>query len=131
MEDWPSGHLKLAWTRHLLKLRSECSEVFAAGDYRPMQVSGRHRDHVVAFARRRGRDAAIVVVAKSCAAFSQGGRTWPRAEAFEGALDIKGYTSEAGNNELQLSALFKYLPVAVLKAKIAGASKPAPRRGQA
>ena len=34
----------------------------------PLEVSGPHRDHVIAFARRRGRDAAIVAVAKSFAA---------------------------------------------------------------
>jgi (1->4)-alpha-D-glucan 1-alpha-D-glucosylmutase len=51
--DWPSGHLKLAWTRHLLKLRTELADVFADGDYEPLQVSGPHRDHVIAFSRRR------------------------------------------------------------------------------
>ena len=77
-QHWPNGHIKLAWTRHLLKLRTELADVFAHGDYQPLEVSGPHRDHVIAFARRRGRDAVIVAVAKSFAAFSQGGRTWPR-----------------------------------------------------
>src|ERR1700712_3077315 len=54
--DWPDGHIKLAWTRHLLKLRTELSEVFTDGDYEPLEVSGPHRDHVIAFARRPGRD---------------------------------------------------------------------------
>ena len=57
-QNWPNGHLKLAWTRHLLKLRAELSDVFANGEYQPLEVSGPHRDHVIAFARRRGRDAA-------------------------------------------------------------------------
>ena len=73
-QHWPDGHLKLAWTRHLLKLRTELADVFAHGDYQPLEVSGPHRDHVIAFARRRGRDAAIVAVARSFAAFSHGGR---------------------------------------------------------
>ena len=59
------GHLKLAWTRHLLKLRTELADVFTDGDYQPLEVSGPHRDHVIAFARRRGRDAAIVAVARN------------------------------------------------------------------
>src|SRR6202022_2476486 len=84
--DWTNGHLKLAWTRHLLKLRTELAEVFTYGDYQPLEVSGPHRDHVVAFARRRGRDAAITVVAKSFAPFTEGGRAWPGAEAFDGML---------------------------------------------
>ena len=87
---WPDGHIKLAWTRQLLKLRTELADVFAHGDYQPLEVSGPHRDHVIAFARRRGRDAAIVAVAKSFAAFSQGGRTGRAAEAFDGALSLNG-----------------------------------------
>ena len=62
VQNWPDGHLKLAWTRHLLKLRNELADVFTHGDYQPLEVSGPHRDHVIAFARRHGRDAAITVV---------------------------------------------------------------------
>ena len=87
--DWPNGHLKLAWTRHLLKLRTELADVFTHGDYQPLEVSGPHRDHVIAFARRHGGDAAIVAVAKSFAPMSQGGRAWPRADAFDAALDLE------------------------------------------
>jgi (1->4)-alpha-D-glucan 1-alpha-D-glucosylmutase len=131
-QNWPDGHLKLALTRHLLKLRTELADVFAHGDYAPLQVSGPHRDHVIAFARRHGRDAAIVAVAKSFAAFSQGGRVWPRAEAFDGSLDVKGYSieGEAAAGELRLAALFEHLPVAVLKAKYEGALKPARQRSR-
>ena len=62
MREWPSGHLKLAWTRQLLKLRTELADVFTDGDYAPLEVTGQHRNHFIAFARRRGREAAIVVV---------------------------------------------------------------------
>jgi (1->4)-alpha-D-glucan 1-alpha-D-glucosylmutase len=128
--DWANGHLKLAWTRHLLKLRTELADVFGDGDYQPLEVSGPHRDRVIAFARRRGRDAAIVAVAKSCAAFTGGGRTWPRADAFDGAIDIKGYRMDGGVSELRLSALFQHLPVAVLKATFAGAATPMRKRNR-
>jgi (1->4)-alpha-D-glucan 1-alpha-D-glucosylmutase len=126
---WRNGHLKLAWTRRLLKLRTELAELFTHGEYQPLAVSGPHRDHVIAFARRRGRDAAIVAVAKSFAAFSQGGRVWPSAEAFDGTLSLNDYSVEAfGGIELPLSALFRHLPVAVLKAKFKGALRPARKR---
>ena len=49
-QSWPDGHIKLAWTRQLLKLRTELAEVFSDGDYQPLQVSGPHRDHIIAFA---------------------------------------------------------------------------------
>ena len=137
VQNWSNGHLKLAWTRQLLKLRTELADVFAYGDYEPLEISGPHRDHVIAFARRRGRDAAIVAVAKSFAAFSQGGRIWPRAEAFDGALGVNGYAveglggGEANAAEVRLSALFRHLPAAVLKARFKGALKPARKRSRA
>jgi len=134
-QRWPDGHIKLAWTRQLLKIRTELADVFAHGDYVPLEVSGPHRDHVIAFARRRGSDTAIVAVAKSFAAFSQGGRAWPRAESFEGAVNITGYSvegigSKTGATELPLSLLFEHLPATVLKAKFEDASKPARKRSR-
>jgi (1->4)-alpha-D-glucan 1-alpha-D-glucosylmutase len=126
---WPNGHIKQAWTRHLLKLRSELADVFVNGSYEPLEVGGTHREHIIAFARRRGRDAAIVAVAKSFAAFSQGGRVWPSAESFGAALDISGYSvegfAEADATQLRVSDLFRHLPAAVLKARFTGATKPA------
>src|SRR5450759_2527565 len=86
VQQWPDGQIKFAWTRHLLKLRTELADEFAHGDYQPLEISGPHRDHVIAFARRRGRDAAITAVAKSFALMSQGGRVWPRADSYDGAL---------------------------------------------
>jgi (1->4)-alpha-D-glucan 1-alpha-D-glucosylmutase len=123
---WRNGHLKLAWTRQLLRLRTELASVFTDGDYQLLATSGPHRDHVIAFARRRGRDAVIVAVAKSLAGLSQGGRVWPDAEAFDGTLHLDGY-SVAGvdGGELRLSSLFQDLPVAALRARFEGASKPA------
>jgi (1->4)-alpha-D-glucan 1-alpha-D-glucosylmutase len=66
---------------------------------------------------------------------SQGGRVWPRADAFDGALNLKGYSvegivSEAGVAEVRLSALFRHLPVAVLKAGFEGALKPPRKRNR-
>jgi (1->4)-alpha-D-glucan 1-alpha-D-glucosylmutase len=124
---WPNGHVKLAWTRHLLKLRSELPDVFANGSYEPLEVIGPHRDHVIAFARRQGRDAVIVAVAKSFATFSQGGRVWPSADGFDAALDMGGYAvegfAEADATQIRLSDLFRRLPTAVLKARFIGAIK--------
>jgi (1->4)-alpha-D-glucan 1-alpha-D-glucosylmutase len=131
-QSWSNGHLKLAWTRHLLRLRSGLAEVFTDGDYQPLEVSGPHRDHVIAFARRRGHEAAITVVAKSFAPFTESGRAWPRAEVFDAVLDASGYAvkgfAEADATKLRLSDLFRHLPVAVLKARFVGAAKPVRKR---
>src|SRR5581483_1777827 len=59
-QNWPDGRLKLAWTAHLLKLRTQLADVFTLGSYQPLEVSGPHCDHIVAFARRHGKNAAIV-----------------------------------------------------------------------
>ena len=123
-QHWPDGHIKLAWTRHLLKLRTELADAFAHGDYEPLEVSGPHRDHVIAFARRRGRDAVIVAVARSFAAFSQGGRVWPRAENFDATLHIDGYSIPGMPAGSRARRAVQHLPVAVLKAR-SGAVKPA------
>ena len=59
-QDWSDGHIKLAWTRQLLKLRTELPTCSPMATMSRSQVTGPHRDHVIAYARRRGRDAAIV-----------------------------------------------------------------------
>jgi (1->4)-alpha-D-glucan 1-alpha-D-glucosylmutase len=135
-QRWPDGHLKMAWTRQLLRMRSELAEVFAHGDYEPLEVSGPHRDHIIAFARRHGRDVALVVVAKAFAAFTRNGRDWPRADAFEGTVDITGYRAEGryggtSAHELRLADLFGRLPAAVLKATAEAAVKSSRKRVQA
>jgi (1->4)-alpha-D-glucan 1-alpha-D-glucosylmutase len=130
-QDWPSGHLKFAWTRHLLRLRTEMADVFTQGGYAPLNVEGDHRDHFIAFARRRGRDAAIVVVTRSFAAFTDHGRSWPTPARYDATLNVHGYVVEGiadgDPNRLQMSDLLEHLPVAVLKARFNGAAKPARR----
>jgi (1->4)-alpha-D-glucan 1-alpha-D-glucosylmutase len=134
-QNWADGRIKLAWTAQLLKLRTELADVFTSGDYRPLEVSGTHRDHIIAFARRRGKDAAVIAVARHFAPFSQNGRTWPTAPNFDGVVHLDGLSvgevDGAATRKLQLSALFRHLPVAVLKATFEGASAPARKRVRA
>jgi (1->4)-alpha-D-glucan 1-alpha-D-glucosylmutase len=127
VRHWPDGRLKLAWTRHLLSLRSELPDVFMRGEYAPLETTGRHRDRVIVFARRWEHDAVIVAVTKSFAPFTEAGRRWPTASTFDAAMNIKDYATDAGENEIQLSTLFTHLPVAALKAKVKTASNP-PRK---
>jgi (1->4)-alpha-D-glucan 1-alpha-D-glucosylmutase len=130
-QTWPDGRLKLAWTAHLLKMRNELADVFADGDYQPLEVSGSHRDHIVAFARRRGRNAAIVVAGRWFAPSTQGGRIWPKAGAFDASIDVQGFAiagdADAGT-EIRASSFFRQLPVTVLKANVVGATRPARRK---
>ncbi len=132
IENWPGGELKLAWTRHLLKLRTECADVFTQGDYVPLEINGTHRDHFIAYARRHDREAVIAIVARRFAPFTDSGRVWPDPERFDATLDVSGYAvqgfADADAKELRLSGLLKNLPVAVVKAGYHGAKKPARKR---
>jgi (1->4)-alpha-D-glucan 1-alpha-D-glucosylmutase len=132
LKNWTDGRIKLVWTRHLLKLRTELAEVFTRGDYQPLQVIGPHHDHVIAFARRLGRDAAIVAVGKSLAPFTEGGRAWPLADAYDGAIRVSGYTIKdhdgQARDDLPLASIFKQLPAAILKAKVVTANRNQLRR---
>ena len=134
VREWPSGHLKLAWTRQLLKLRSELAAAFTDGDYAPLEVTGQHRDHFIAFARRQGREAAIVVVPRCFADFTDQGRNWPGSAIYDATLNVSGYAVEgfadADATQLRLSDLLAHLPVAVLKARFNDAVKPARKRGR-
>jgi (1->4)-alpha-D-glucan 1-alpha-D-glucosylmutase len=133
-QNWSDGRLKLAWTAHLLKLRTELADVFTDGDYQPLEVEGPHRDHVVAFARRRGRDAAIIAAARHFAPFSQAGRVWPSAEHFDATVRLNGFSLERNADDrqaLRLSTLFQDLPVAALRARAETASAPARKRVRA
>lgn len=132
IKSWPDGQLKLAWTRHLLKLRNELPDVFARGDYQPLQVRGAHADHVVAFARRHGRAAAIVAVGRHFAPFTQAGREWPALDGADATIDVTGYNVPGlAGNDLPLAQALRGFPATVIPARPAGAAKPVRQRARA
>ncbi|OAF10924.1 malto-oligosyltrehalose synthase [Bradyrhizobium neotropicale] len=129
IKTWPDGQLKLAWTRHLLRLRTELADVFTRGDYQPLEVHGAHAGHLVAFARRRGRAAAIIVVGRLLSPFTQAGRAWPVFEELDATVDMTGYTApHLTGNQLPLAQAFRDFPAAVIGARAAGIAKPARQR---
>jgi (1->4)-alpha-D-glucan 1-alpha-D-glucosylmutase len=116
VSSWPDGRVKLAWTRHLLKLRQLQPEVFVKGDYIPLEVHGRDRDHVIAFARRHGRKAAIIAVGRWFGPFTDGGRLWPRAPTIEADIDLANVKTNFQADRIRISEHFKELPVVVITA---------------
>jgi (1->4)-alpha-D-glucan 1-alpha-D-glucosylmutase len=58
-DTFPRAKQRLIAT--VLGLRREMPELFAEGDYLPLRMEGPRSDHLVAFARRRGKDAVIAV----------------------------------------------------------------------
>ncbi len=51
LETWPDGGVKLFVVSRLLRYRREHAELFRTGGYRPLAVTGKHADSVVAFVR--------------------------------------------------------------------------------
>jgi (1->4)-alpha-D-glucan 1-alpha-D-glucosylmutase len=120
-ETWRDGRLKLAWTRMLLLLRRDFSQVFTYGDYQPIPVVGPDKNHVIAFARRYRGEAVIVAVGRNFANVTQQGRIWP-VETFDAALDLTGYAAHnlSHDRHLTLEALFTNFPAAAFHIALAG-----------
>ena len=127
VQNWRDGRLKMAWTLTLLELRRELPLVFTEGDYRPIAVSGTHKNHCIAFARCHGDQAVIVAAGKRFAAFTEQGRAWPSID-FDATLDLGDYIFdiEAGTRKsnFPLGKLFGSLPAAVLKARVGRPAHP-------
>jgi (1->4)-alpha-D-glucan 1-alpha-D-glucosylmutase len=60
--SWRDGRIKMYTMRRALNFRREHPQTFRRGDYIPLRTTGARGDHVVAFARRRGADWAVVIV---------------------------------------------------------------------
>jgi (1->4)-alpha-D-glucan 1-alpha-D-glucosylmutase len=60
--DVPERLSKLYVIRKLLQLRKDDPELFARGDYQPLQVDGARKEHVFAFARKHENRSCIVIV---------------------------------------------------------------------
>lgn len=56
------GRIKLFLIYHVLKARQEQPQLFLEGSYIPLQISGSHADHVVAFARQHGKQVLLTAV---------------------------------------------------------------------
>ncbi len=114
-ETWDNSHIKFAWTKELLRLRGELSDVFTHGDYEPLDVSGPRAAHIIAFARRHQRDAAIVIVGRSLAGFTDGGRQWFDGASLDATVHAPGYDAA----EIAVAHHLQTLPVAVISTKAA------------
>jgi (1->4)-alpha-D-glucan 1-alpha-D-glucosylmutase len=64
VDGWPDGRIKLALLARLLRLRAELPDVFASGSYEPIEVAGPRGLHAVAFMRRKGASAVLVVAGR-------------------------------------------------------------------
>jgi (1->4)-alpha-D-glucan 1-alpha-D-glucosylmutase len=129
MRDWPSGNIKLSLTRELLRLRNQKSDVFLRGNYRPLVVTGPHRDEIVAYARINNQDAVAVVAGRLFGRATKGGRLLPCSPDWNASVQMAGIRSplkdvlydreieSVGSEGLPISDLFRDVPIAVLQSK--------------
>ena len=76
---WTDGHLKLALTHRLLRLRNERADLFRDGAYEAVEVAGPDRDHVIAFMRVHRGERLLVVAGRHFATLTDRGNHWPEA----------------------------------------------------
>jgi (1->4)-alpha-D-glucan 1-alpha-D-glucosylmutase len=117
---WQDGREKLFATARLLALRRAEPDLFAGGDYQPLDVSGERGRHVCAFARRFGEASLVVAVPRLVHQLYHGGEIadWEDAAV---ALPANGgwrnvFTSRRldGAERVAARELFADFPVAVL-----------------
>jgi (1->4)-alpha-D-glucan 1-alpha-D-glucosylmutase len=125
-ECWADGRIKFALTVQLLALRQRLAGVLTHGSYRPLGVTGPHRDELVAFARIGGRNAVIVVAARRFGRASDRGRRWPSHDDWNASIAMPGFIEvrnmlapdrEISGPAATVSELFSAVPIAVLQAQ--------------
>ena len=123
VKRWTDGAIKLALTHRLLSLRNSLPTLFADGAYEPVEVSGPHREEIVAFSRSSGRHRVVVAAARRFGRVTEGGTRWPEP-AWQAELNIdnqqrQGLRDALGTGEacrtLDVANLFSVLPIAVLR----------------
>jgi (1->4)-alpha-D-glucan 1-alpha-D-glucosylmutase len=115
-EHWHDGAIKLHVLRRLLRLRAAHSELFAEGDYLPLELDGIPVDNVISFERVRGNRRIVV------AAILHAGETASIAAKLEDTLPVMapGSIDVLGGQPSLPASLFAHLPVAVLLQEQAG-----------
>ncbi len=123
---WKDGAVKLAVTRIALALRRQQPDLFATGDYEPLDVTGARGDHVCAFARHLDGERIIVAFPRLVAALDDG-QGWgdttiilPTAAPTRWRNALGGHALEATEHDATLAIradqAFGAFPVALLVA---------------
>ncbi len=122
------GQIKLWLIHQLLQQRKQQSELFEKGHYLPLQVEGKYKDHVLAFARHHQQEWCVVAVPLHLGSLSKHQKKdiqaldWKDTRILlpgEAPADwqhllhqTKGKADEKG---IGVNELFKNLPLAILK----------------
>jgi len=130
VESWfldpGDGRIKLWVTMAGLRLRQRRATLFQEGDYEPLTCDGPAGDHVFAFARRQGSQAALAILGrhlKAIGATALTGRLWrdtvirvPTALASSTFRDsLTSASLRAQDGILPMDQVFHSMPVALLE----------------
>jgi (1->4)-alpha-D-glucan 1-alpha-D-glucosylmutase len=126
------GRLKLYVTYKALRFRRLQRALFLTGDYLPLTVSGRRREHLVAFVRQHGEQCVLIAVPRLLFKLSPSGKPPTGRQLWRDTIlhlpkdapqhwsnilteeTLVGYDDDEGRTVLQVSDLFKRLPIAML-----------------
>lgn len=121
-----SGHIKLWLTSVLFNQRRDNPQVFKNGDYIPLTVNGKYQDNVMAFARS-SHDGWYIVALPLHLALINTDSTRPHELDWQNTRvvlppaapsqwrAITGGKTFTAANQIEISTIFKQLPLAVLK----------------
>ncbi len=128
LEHWQDGRIKLYLTATGLHLRRRMRELFFQGEYYPLRATGAQAEHLVAFARRRGINAVIVLAPRLVVGLTGGRGSLPLGHEvwaettlslpaeFTGRTYRNVMTRErvVSGHSLPIAELLRVCPVAVL-----------------
>jgi (1->4)-alpha-D-glucan 1-alpha-D-glucosylmutase len=141
LNEWRDGRLKLLVTYKSMNFRRSNKSLFLDGDYIPLGVTGSRKNHVCAFARRRGKEWAIIAVPRLMSSlvgpggFPLGKKVWGQGMVVLPSRAPRGWRNVLtdqnlesrkvdGRKMLPLSQIFRDFPVALLcRTKISGVSR--------
>ncbi len=120
------GGIKFYLTTRTLHTRQKYRELFQQGSYIALEVMGKHREHIVAFARHYGDQTAIVVVPRLLTGLVEPGQlpvgrgVWgeTRIEIPQGLQgtwkDVFAEHTVKGGDTLAIAQILKHFPVGLL-----------------
>lgn len=130
-ESWRDGRIKQTLLRKLLAFRHSEPELFAEGSYEPLAIEGERAESAMAFLRRSGDRAALVVVARFCAGGMVGADVIVPDRDWWGDTRVVLPDGEAGwdavvgpelavNGAVQLTDALPLVPVGVWSLRVSG-----------
>jgi len=126
------GRIKMYVTHRVLQFRRDHRELFATGSYVPLEVSGAHARHLIAFARRTANESVTIIAGRFFTKLESGARTLPAGAVWSGTglllpaelaprryLDLfTGRTIDIhekdGETRLPLDEAFAFMPISML-----------------